>query len=831
MPSFLRNHLIINGRTEILPYTSPGAGRSRVVARPIGDRQQHGTTIELQFDRAVENFRIDHDDTNFVYVVFKSPLDILLDIDKFDKGNFRLASYKKIQAHDDQGTRHDYYEATVFLNRRAIAQFLSKVEQYLTRTTPLTYNENGTVRGGGNPFNQTLIANIEEIRTATLQSFWQEPELAFPNLSEKIWWEIWLSRDSSDDAQYPIGNFLPILQDAGVQVGDRFLQFPEHWVFLMKATALELGTILYSDRLAEIRKPRDTADFFATLEHREQADWIANAVARVDNLSRQNNVSICLLDTGVNRVHPLLQNLIPERHLDSINPAWTTADTRTPFGHGTPMAALALYGDLTDVLGTGDRIQIYHHLESIKFINDNAPNDPALYGAVTQEAIARGEIINPDFKRIVCMAVTSADSIHRGRPTSWSAAIDQTLFGSVDEPNRKLLMIASSGNLPVDARINYPLSNDDFTIQDPAQSYNTITVGAYTLKDVINLQAFPNAELLARRGGMSPCNTTSMGWLHEWCKKPDIVMEGGNLAIQNGGTIDPESLLLLSASRGGVGRSLLTTFCDTSASTALASKFAAELYVAYPTLKPETIRALIVHSADWTSEMLSNRSIRQLSSLEKEKLLAHVGYGVPNIHTARYSANNSLSMIIERTLTPFKLDGSLVKTNEFHLFSLPWPVDVLQELLGTVVKFKITLSYFIEPNPGNRQYELSASYKSHGLRFKMINPNESEVAFRGRISRTFREDGYVGEGVDNWILGSQLRDKGSIHKDIWEGTAADLATRNRVAVYPIGGWWKNRKKLERYNNSVNYSLVMTIETPSIDTDIFTPVLNQVSIEV
>ncbi|MGN6418591.1 MAG: S8 family peptidase [Pseudobacter sp.] len=833
MPLFLRNHIVINGRTETLPYTSPNTGRSKVVARPIGNRQQHGENIRQQFETAVDDFNQDHsdEDTDFVYVVFKSPLDVLLDIDKFDKGNFRLASYKKIPANDADGTEHDFYEATVCLNRRAVAQFLSKVEAYLNRTTPLTYNDDGTVKGGGNPFNQTLIANIEEIRAATLQSFWQEPELAFPGLNEDIWWEVWLSRDVADNIQKPIGNFLPALQDAGVQIGDRFLQFPEHWVYLMRATASELSAILYSDKLAEIRKPRDTADFFTTLERQEQAGWIANLVGRTDNFSAQNNVAVCLLDTGVNRNHPLLENLIPQRNLDTINPAWTVADTGGLYGHGTPMASLALYGDLTDVLGSMGRVQIYHHFESIKFINHNAPHDPALYGAVTQEAIARGEVINPGFKRIICMAVTSADNIHRGRPTSWSAAIDQTLFGSTDEPNDRLLMVVSSGNLPLDERINYPLSNADFTIQDPAQSYNSITVGAYTLKDIIDLQAFPDAELLARRGAMSPCNTTSIGWLHEWCKKPDIVMEGGNLALQNGGTINPDSLVLLSASRGGLGHSLLTTFNDTSASTALASKFLGELYVAYPALMPETIRALTIHSAVWTPEMLANRSINQLTSLEKERLLANVGYGVPNMEKARYSANNSLSMIIERTLTPFKLDGSAVKTNEFHLFDLPWPVEVLQELLGTIVNFKITLSYFIEPNPGNKQYELSASYKSHGLRFKMINPNESEQAFRGRISRSLRDEGYVGEGRDQWILGSQLRDKGSIHKDIWEGTAADLATRNKIAVYPIGGWWKNRKKLGRYNSSVNYSLVMTIETPAENTDIYTPVLNQITIEI
>lgn len=207
-------------------------------------------------------------------------------------------------------------------------------------------------------------------------------------------------------------------------------------------------------------------------------------------------------------------------------------------------------------------------------------------------------------------------------------------------------------------------------------------------------------------------------------------MEGGNNALQHGGVIDPESLLLLSTSRGGIGRSLITTFNDTSAATALASKFAAELYVAYPALRPETIRALMVHSADWTPAMLGNRTIGQLTAPERENLLAHIGYGVPNLAKAKYSLNNSLSMIVERTITPFKLEQSVVKTNEFHLFDLPWPTEVLQDLLGTIVKFKITLSYFIEPNPGNKTYELSASYKSHGLRFKMINPRESLENFR-----------------------------------------------------------------------------------------------------
>jgi hypothetical protein len=831
MPQFTTNHIIIEGRTEVLPYTSTVSGRSKVIPRTGINRLQHGTELRNQFNVAVDNFS-PLEDNQFVYLVFRSPWDCYLDLEKLDKSHCRLASYKLIETIQD-GQKHSIYEATVFLNRRAISTFLRKIEEFINNNTPLRYNPDGTVKSGGNPLNQSLIANIEEIRAATLESFWQEPEIPFPNPNEVIWWEIWLAREDQEQADNPIDHIRLSLEQAGIQISQRYLKFPEHYVYLMRANALQLGSsLLYSDRLAEIRKPRETADFFTYLDHQEQNNWLQDLADRTDHLIEQSTVSVCLLDTGINITNPLLINLVPPRHLDAVEPGWTRADTHA-HGHGTPMAGIALYGDLSDALASAERIQIYHHLESVKLLERNHQHDPLVYGAVTQEAISRGEAINPNFKRMICMAITSEAFDHKGRPSSWSSAIDQSIFGSIVEPNENMLFFVSSGNLPLEQRKFYPLSNNDFSIQDPAQSFNAITVGAYTLKDLINLEQFPASELLASRGSMSPCNTTSTNWGSDWSRKPDIVLEGGNQGLQNEDTIDPDSLQLLSTSKGGVGRPWLTTFSDTSAATALASKFAAELYYSYPNLLPETIRALIIHSADWTPSMLQNRPISELSLLEKEKLFSLVGYGVPNMQKARYSANNSLSLIIERIIKPYKYEDSRIKTDEFHLVDLPWPVQALQDLFDTTVKFKITLSYFIEPNPGNKQYEKSASYRSHGLRFKMIDSNESLASFKRRVSKGMREEGeqHENEGGEHWILGERIRNKGSIHKDIWYGTAADLATRNKIAVYPVGGWWKAIKKHNRYECSVRYSLVMTIDTPSENTDIYSPVMAAIGIPI
>jgi hypothetical protein len=818
MPRFLSNHLSFEGRTEVLPYISILRGSQDPIRSGL-NRKAHGNRIKDEFNAAIES---SPQEADYVSVVFISAWDFLLQLSTLNdsKENFRLASYRKIEAEDENGGEHFRIEAVVWLNKNAISKFLKKIDQYVK----------GKTKKGNIP-NQPLIANIEQIKVATLESFWQEPELPFPSIEDVVWWEVWLSRNNGQSTEDIRANLATLFENKEVQVGQRQLLFPEHHVILLRSSARTLSTtLLYSDQLSELRKPRDLADFFIRLDRQEQLSWINDLKARVADKSNDHHISICLLDTGVNRANPLLEDLIEPYHLDTVEPAWSTADTNF-YGHGTPMAGLTFYGDLTDVLGSNEQIEIFHHLESIKIVEAGQPNRPELYGHITQEGVARGVIIHPQNMRVVCMAVTSEDQNHKGRPTSWSSAVDQIVFNSISPESSNTLFFVSSGNLSPTDLINSPLINDDCSIDDPAQAFNAITVGAYTLKDVVDQQTYPGVQLLAARGGMAPCNRTSVGWEKEWCRKPDIVMEGGNVGIWNGGIFDHDNLLLLSTGKGGVGRSWLTQFGDTSAATALASKFAVELWSYYPIFWQETIRGLIIHTAHWTSTMLGRRNIHQLSSDQKKKLISRVGYGVPNMAKAKYSANNSLTLIAERTIRPYKLDGSTVKTNEFHFFDLPWPIEALQEIFNTPVTLTVTLSYFVEPNPGAKQYQQAASYRSAGLRFKMKDRNESADGFKARISKALRDEDYQKEGEEDWILGSAVRDKGSIHKDIWIGPAVELAAKNQIAVYPVNGWWRTRKKHGRYDQTLRYSLIITIEGPDAEIDIYNPVLNQIRIPV
>ncbi|MGZ5438125.1 MAG: S8 family serine peptidase, partial [Pyrinomonadaceae bacterium] len=317
----------------------------------------------------------------------------------------------------------------------------------------------------------------------------------------------------------------------------------------------------------------------------------------------------------------------------------------------------------------------------------------------------------------------------------------------------------------------------------------------------------------------------------QWPIKPDIVLEGGNMALDpiHVGPFEHEALLLLTTNSDFHNR-LLTFTKETSAATALAARMAAIILAEYPDFWHETVRGLLIHSAEWTSEMLRERI---LTRREIANLLRVFGYGVPQLPIALYSARNSLTLISEASIKPYLKEGGEIKTNEMHLHELPWPSEVLADLGETPCEMRVTLSYFVEPNPTRRSYKNKYRYASHGLRFDTKTPTESSVDFRRRINRIAREEveefsGTSGDSA-SWLLGPQLRTRGSIHSDVWRGTASELAEKGFVAIYPVSGWWRDLKRQERWDTVTRYSLIVTIQTQAIDidVDIYTPVANLV----
>ena len=501
------------------------------------------------------------------------------------------------------------------------------------------------------------------------------------------------------------------------------------------------------------------------------------------------------------------------------------------------MAGLAVYGDLNEVIQSRERINILHNLESFKIINENDPTDPEMYGYVIEYACSLPVIESPATPRLFCLAVTDKNLAKRGRPSSCSAAIDRIAFGNGSEGNEQLFIV-SSGNfsylLPAVHPDLYFSQNLTESIHDPGQSYNALTIGAYTSMDRIDQHLFPGARPLASRGLMSPSNSTSLEWEHQWPLKPDLVMEGGNYGVQGTTVIDSvHSLKPLSLDKD-FGNYIFNPMGDTSGASALASKMAIEIIRLNPGYWPETIRGLLVYSANWTPQMLNNIVLSNATVAQKKQLLRSYGYGIPNLEKALYCANDLLTLIAERTIQPYKLNNRTAVYNEYHLYEIPWPADVLGGILSDMdVTLKVTLSYFIDPNPGDKRYANNFHYHSHALDFKMIKSTEDIETFKRRISSTIDDNedaSYEGEN-EPWDLKEVLRSRGSVKKDFITSSGAHLATRKYLAVYPKAGWYKTRVPLGKAESIVRYSLIIGLETEDLEADIYTPVSNLIEIRI
>ncbi|MFN7715835.1 MAG: S8 family peptidase [Pseudanabaenaceae cyanobacterium] len=810
-------HLYLSGNGESENYTSRGGA----IQPPIRDREDHATALQQALNQAINEARqnLNSRDPEIAvgnpgfYLEFQIHSDNMNVFESLEskRKNIELVAVRK------SSDQEDVVEATVFVPESSSEHFLSKVEQYRSEETRFE-----------KPKNETLVSRIESVQIGTVRSLFTDKDELFPQDTQSIWWEVWLRKDQSE-------SFKRVTERLNIVTKQNVISFPEREVMLTLANLESMTRIINnSDVVAELRKAKDSPSFFLDMGPREQEEWSRDLENRLSP-PQDDAVSICLLDSGVAQIHPLITPALELADMHTCNPNWGVNDNNA-CGHGTKMAGLALYSDLFKVLQTSQPIYLSHRLESVKILPPTGQNEPELYGAITEQAISLPEIQAPNRLRLFCMAVTNTDiSPNTGSPSSWSAAIDQLCFG--DGEFRRLIII-SGGNIREDILpANYLDINDVSSIENPCQAWNPLVIGAYTEKVNVVDPRFAGFSPVAPAGDLSPRSRTSVSWSDQWSMiRPDVVFEGGNLASDRANpAIYMDDLCLLTTHHRPNFR-VFDRMGDTSSATALASYMAAQIMSKHPNYNPETVRALMVHSAEWTPVMQALFKNANRKS-EMRTFLRRYGYGVPDLNRALQSANNDLTLIVEDDLQPFRLDDdNNIKTRYMKFHQLPWPREELEKLVEASVELKVTLSYFIEPNPGERGWGRRHQYASHGLRFKVKRPSEDDDTFRKRINKAATDEeeklNSTRKYDEDWFLGEKNRNHGSIHSDIWYGSAADLAQRGAIAVYPVGGWWKENKTLERWNNSVRYSLIVSIRVPSlVEVDIYTPVANLIAVPV
>jgi hypothetical protein len=815
LPPRNRPHLHVEGGGQHEPYTSP-----RLVIKglpPPRARAAHARRLKQAVDQAIEQARAQiaareegvAEGTPGFYLQFELPIDHQHVVDSLENKTKAIELVAVQPPAPGDGT----ISATVFVPERAADFFDKRIEAYRSEQTK-----------SGKPKNEALIARIDNVQLATARALFTDDATCFPVDGVPTWWEVWLREDR-------LAAFQTIAERLNVTRKPHTISFPERDVVLALADVVTMERLIqHSDAVAELRLAKDTPSLFLEMRAVDQAAWAANLAGRITPPSVVAP-AVCLLDSGVTQAHPLISAGLDPGDQHSYVAAWGLGDSMHWNGHGTLMSGIALYGDLEAALSHGGPVMLRHRLEMVKILPPAGQNDPDLYGAITADGISLAERRAPRRRRVICMAVTSDVGLGRGRPSSWSAAVDKLCYG--DGAQRRLIVL-SGGNLRGDINAaDYPDRNDLEEVESPAQAWNPLVFGACTDKVTITHPDYHGWVAVAPAGDLSPASRTSGIWDRQWPIRPDVVFEGGNFAHDGANPASAIDDLQLVSAHYRPNVRLFDAFGDTSAATALGGNLCAGVMSARPELWPETVRGLVVHSAEWTQAMRA-RFDAAPSQTQKFALLRRYGWGVPNLTRAILSAANDATLMVEDALLPFRKDGSTIKTRDMNLHRLPWPRAELVALGDRDVELRITLTYFIEPNPGERGWTRRHRYASHNLRFAVKRSLETLADFRKRINKA-AQDEESGEpaaaaGPDDWLLGS-IRDRGSIHSDIWRGSAAALAERDAIGVFPISGWWKEKPSLQRWDRSTRYALLVSIRAPGSDVDIYNGIFNQIAVPV
>lgn len=841
-------HFLLSNTAKSQDYTSTGGGGGKFRSPPRDSREIHGNRLLQEFETAkAVATQLEQAATPAMAGLLHLPLVLEGLIKDVNKKRFSGLDLEKLDS-DAKGIRivnvreeNGRQVAIVAIPKDQLAYFEKKFTDYIEKDRTTTKKDGTQVTA---PQNQRLVECISELRLAALQDYYTDTDKNPPGLNEEIWWEAWLE---SIDTEEQVDAFRQRARAAGLRLSDQSVRFPEVVVVHARGTWMQWSQVqgLFSN-LAELRRAKIVASEFLELSPADQAEFLESLLNRTA-YADSDAPAVTLLDTGVNRGHPLLGPAIGEGDVHVCRDEWYPDDEN---GHGTEIAGVALFGPrLKDVLLSDEPVILRHRLESVKILGDHDDGsqsnyDAPDYGPTTATAIKKAEDASPNRKRVFCMTITT-DGRDQYLPTLWSAAIDQVVSG---KEGLHRLLVVSAGNVPDQPGKDYPDSNQLESIQSPAQSWNALTVGAYTELWEIKEKGFEGWVPVAPKGRLSPTSTTSVRWTDGgWPIKPEIVLEGGNYATDTHGNYsDAPDLSILTTALERTGATLGLTRA-TSAAAGQAAGMAAQIQAAYPTYWPETIRGLLVHNARWTKEMREEFPIvkkgGRVNKIPPLRLRCY-GWGVPNLMECLACEKHFATMIIQDTIQPFcfKEDGRKTATKEMRFHRLPIPKERLAEIGDEPVKMRITLSYFVEPSPGRKGWNKNHRYASHGLRFAVLRPLEDIATFQKRISRDFwdfdsedsskRERPATLAAEDrHWAIGEFGQTKGSLHSDFWFGTASQLAESDAIAIVPVTGWWRERPNQGCVNNTTRYSLIVTIKTQNTEVELYNWVANEIGIPV
>ena len=267
-------HFVLEDITETDVYRSPQQRRGRPDI-PEQDRARHGGELQRQLSeirteaetarRAQQAVGIQEDGLG-LQIEFESFSEVELAFESLarERSGIELLNVR----HEEEGNRT---LATVFVPDGKLDHFENLIRDYLAEKR----DSAGRARD-----NRKLIDAIQQIRVASLRALWTDSDEVLPTDDEEpFWWEVWLPVRGNRYATTNV--FRERAEAQGMRVAPGEVAFLERTVLLTFASVDQMQrSIVTLNSIAELRRAKETADFFDSLRADEQREWLEDLLAR-----------------------------------------------------------------------------------------------------------------------------------------------------------------------------------------------------------------------------------------------------------------------------------------------------------------------------------------------------------------------------------------------------------------------------------------------------------------------------------------------------------------------------------------------------------------------
>lgn len=546
-----------------------------------------------------------------------------------------------------------------------------------------------------------------------------------------------------------------------------------------------------------------------------------------DELERLLNVNVqapaadapkvCVIDSGIQEQHRLLQPAIDEIHSVSYVPGDSdTFDKVDGGGHGTRVAGAVLFPEGIDVNSSQQQapfwIQNARILDERNCLSDN----------IDEAALMRKIVDDFHPTRIFNLSVSSERPVTPTHMDIWSATIDKIMY------EKDVLFCIAAGNIPrsssnndipgisnfISQGIVYPhyLKDKKSQITKPAHSCFALTIGSISHSD------FEDNDYACVAQKDQPSSFCRAG-LGLWgMVKPDVVEYGGDCVVDKatGSVInyhEKTSPNLIRSTRDN-GPAVGQDVVGTSFTTPKVAHLVALLQQLYSQETCMLYRALVVQSARIPA-----------ASANIEDFICHYGYGIPDVERATTNSSKRVTLYNSGKVNPKNANIYLIKI----------PPEINRPGYNFDVLIEMTLSYKAEPRITRRK---TSSYLSAWLDWETSRKGEDRKSFSRRLLIDRPEEFANSEEEMNqqdaqnsrsesfkWMiaskrsdgeLGGVKRQDSTVQKDWCVEKSNQLPSEFLIAIKGHKGWQKDLDK------EIPYSIVVSFEIldPQVDINIY-----------